>query len=114
MDILPLQLKIKNFYYEMHDHNKGAKIIYIENSNDGFFQTIREIWNKITKLICINNAPDFVQNNLFDEEYIRANILRNTNFVKSDCYKDELIIILHSAVNNNLKASLLELINYTE
>ena len=44
---------------------------------------------------------------------MRANILRNTNFVKSDCFKDELIIILHSAVNNNLKA-LLELINYTE
>ena len=43
MDILPLQLKIKNFYYEILDHNKGAKIVYIENSNDGFFQTIREI-----------------------------------------------------------------------
>ena len=110
MDILPLQLKIKNFYYEMLDHNKGAKITYIQNSNDGFFQTIREIWNKITKLICINNAPDFVQKNLFDEEYIRANILRNTNFVKSNCHKDEHIIVLHSVVNINLKISLLELI----
>ena len=49
--------------------------------------------------------PDFIQNNLFDEEYIKANILRNTNFVKSNCHKDELIIVLHSVVNNNLKAS---------
>ena len=56
--------------------------------------------------------PDFIQNNLFDEEYIKANILRNTNFVKSNCHKDELIIVLHSVVNNNLKASLLELIEY--
>ena len=67
-----------------------------------FFKQFREIWNKITEFIGINNGTDFVQNNLFDEEYIRANIFRNTNFVKSNCYKDELIIILHSVVNNNL------------
>ena len=114
IDILPLQLKIKNFYYEIHDHNKGSRIIYTENSDNGFFQTIREIWNKITKLIGINNAPDVVQNNLFNEEYIRANILRNANFVKSNCYKNEIIIVLPPVVNNNLKASLLELINYIE
>ena len=109
MDVLPLQLKMKNFYYEIHDHNKGGKIIYIENSDDGFFQIIREIWNRITKLIGIKNAPDFVQNNLYDEEYIRANLLRNANFVESNCHKDEVIIVLHSVINNNLKASLLEL-----
>ena len=114
MDILPLQLKMKNFYYEMHDHNKGGKIIYIENSDDGFFQIVREIWNRITKLIVIKNAPDFVQNNLYDEEYIRANLLRNANFVESNCHKDEVIIVLHSVINNNLKASLLELVNYCE
>ena len=114
MDILPLQLKMKNFYYEINDHNKGGKIIYIENSDDGFFQIIREIWNRITKLIGIKNAPDFVQNNLYDEEYIRANLLRNANFVESNCHKDEVIIVLHSVINNNLKASLLELVNYCE
>ena len=114
MDILPLQLKMKNFYYKIHDHNKGGKIIYIENSDDGFFQIIREIWNRITKLIAIKNAPDFVQNNLYDEEYIRANLLRNANFVESNCHKDEVIIVLHSVINNNLKASLLELVNYCE
>ena len=114
MDILPLQLKMKNFYYEIHDHNKGCKIIYIENSDDGFFQIIREIWNRITKLIGIKNAPNFVQNNLYDEEYIRANLLRNANFVESNCHKDEVIIVLHSVINNNLKASLLELVNYCE
>ena len=42
------------------------------------------------------------------EEYIT---LKNTNFVKSNCCKDELIIVLHSAVKNNLK-TLIELINY--
>ena len=83
--------------------------MYIENSDGGFFRTIREMWNRITELIGINNAPDFVQNNLYDEEYIT---LKNTNFVKSNCCKDELIIVLHSAVKSNLKTSLIELINY--
>ena len=66
MDILPLQLKLNNFYYEIHDYNKVGRIIYIENSDDEFFQTIRKIWNKITKLIGINNAPNFVQSNLMN------------------------------------------------
>ena len=59
---MPLQL---NYYYEIHEQNKGGKIIYIDNSDNRFFQTIREIWNKVTELIFINNAPDFVQNNLY-------------------------------------------------
>ena len=66
MGILPLQLKLKNFYYEIHDYNKVGRIIYIEKSDDEFFQTIRKIWNKITKLIGTNNAPNFVQNNLMN------------------------------------------------
>ena len=37
MDILPLQLKIKNFYYEIRDYDNGDKTIYIENSNKNFF-----------------------------------------------------------------------------
>ena len=45
MDNVPLQLKIK-IYYEIHDNT-----IYIENNDKGFFQTIRETWNKITKLL---------------------------------------------------------------
>ena len=81
--------------------------MYIENSDGGFFRTIREMWNRITELIGINNALDFVQNNLYDEEYITLK-----NFVKSNCCKDELIIVLHSAVKSNLKTSLIELINY--
>ena len=63
----------------------------------------------------IDNAHDFVKTAVYDdEEYIEANILRNTNFAKSICYKDRIIIALHSVVNNNLETSLLELINYGE
>ena len=60
MDIVPLQLKIKNFYYEIRDYNNGDKTIYIENSDKEFFEKMREIWNKVIELININNAPNFV------------------------------------------------------
>ena len=73
MDILPLQLKIKNFYYEIQDYNKGDNIIYIENSDEGFFETMREIWNKTTELLNVNNAEDFIQYTLDDNsKYIEA------------------------------------------
>ena len=96
MEIVLLQLKINNFYYEIKDDNSGDNIMYIENSDKGIFETIREIWNKIIKLININNAPNFVQNTLYDNsKYNEADVLKKTNFVKSNCYKDELIIVLH-------------------
>ena len=60
MDIVQLQLKIKNFYYEIRDYNNGDKTIYIENSDKEFFEKMREIWNKVIELININNAPNFV------------------------------------------------------
>ena len=37
MGIVPLQLKIKNFYYEIRDYNNGDKTTYTENSNKEFF-----------------------------------------------------------------------------
>ena len=37
MDIVPFQLKIKNFCYEIHDYNSGNQTIYIENNDKGFF-----------------------------------------------------------------------------
>ena len=112
MYIVPLQLKINNFYYKIHNFNNSNETIYIEYSDKGFFETMREIWNKVIELININNAPNFIKYTLGDEEYIEAVALKNTTFVKSNCYKDKLIIVLHSVVNNILNASLLELRKY--
>ena len=110
MDIMPLQLNIKNFYCEIKKHNSSDKIIYIENCDEGFFQKMNEIWNEIVELIGINYAPDFVKYTLDDKKYIMADVLENTNFVKSNCHKDEIIIVLHSVVSSIIKASLLEVI----
>ena len=86
-------------------------MIYVENSNKEFVEKMREIWNKVIELININNAPNFVKDTLDNNsEFNDADVLQNTNFTKSNWYKDQLIIVLHSVVNNNLKASLLEVI----
>ena len=45
-------------------------------------------------------------------KYIEADILKNTNFVKSNCLKDKIIIVLDSFINDILIASLLELRKY--
>ena len=49
---------------------------------------------------------------LFKIIYLMRNILRQMFLQILLKAIDELIIVLHSAVNNNLKASLLELIEY--
>ena len=109
MDIVPLQLKLKNLYYETRNYGSGDNIIYIENSDEGFFGKMRKIWNKITKLIGINNAEDFLQHTLDNNsKYIEANILKNTNFVKDRCRRDEIIIVLDPEFDDLIKASLLE------
>ena len=76
---MPLQLKIKNFYFEIKKCNNSNNIIFTENSDEGFFQKMNEIWNKIIELIRINYAPDFVKYILDDEKYIMADVLENTN-----------------------------------
>ena len=42
MDIVPLQLKIKDFYYEIQNYGSGDNIICIENSDKGFFEKMKK------------------------------------------------------------------------
>ena len=43
-----------------------------------------KIWNKITELIGINNALDFVRTNFYDDEFIIADVHKNTSFVEGN------------------------------
>ena len=70
MDIVPLQFKINFFYYDIKDYDGSEDTIYIEDSDERFFQKMKEIWNKIIELIGINYTPDFVKYTLDDEKYI--------------------------------------------
>ena len=110
MDIVPWQLKVKNFYYEIQDYNNGDDTIYIEKSYDGFFETMKEIWNKITELLNINNADNFLKYTFDDNgKYIEADVLENSNFIEESFCKDKIMIVLDSVVDDILNASLLEL-----
>ena len=72
-----------------------------------FFKKCREIWNKITKVIGINNAKDFVENTIDHDadEFIMVDVHKKISFVESN-YKDKLVIILYFVVDSHLKTSL--------
>ena len=75
MKIVPLQLKIKNFYNELITFGNNNRVMFIYNDDKEFFRKCREIWNKITELIGINNAQDFVETTLDDgDEFIMVDV----------------------------------------
>ena len=60
--IVPLQLKIKNFSFgELHMFTNNITLVPIYSNDKEFFRKCREIWNKITELIGIDNPTDFVE-----------------------------------------------------
>ena len=95
MTIVPLQSKIKNFYGELHTFTNNDRVMFIYNDDKELFRKCREIWNKITELIDINNTPDFAETNLDDgDEFIMAYAHKNTSFVEGN-YRNKLIVVLH-------------------
>ena len=67
----------------------------IQNDDKELFKKLREIQNRIIKIIDINNANDFVQTTLDDgSEFIMVDVHENTSFVKGS-NSDELVIVLH-------------------
>ena len=90
MMIVPLQLKIKNFYN---------------------YRKCIEIWNKIIELIGTNNPIDFVEADDHDKLFIMADVHKNTSFVIEDNYRyghNKVVIVLHSVINDCIKTSLVQ------
>ena len=80
----------------------------IHSDDKELFRKCREIWNKFTELIGINNAQDFVETILDDgDEFIMVDVHKNTSFIKGN-YKNKLVIILHSVINDYLQTSLVQ------
>ena len=70
------------------------------------FRKCREIWNKITELIGVNNAQDFVETTLDDgDEFIMVDVHKNASFVRGN-YRNKLAIVLHSVIDDYLQTSL--------
>ena len=109
MIIAPLQLKIKNFYNELNTFANNNRVMFIYNDDKEFFRKCREIWNKIIELIGINNPIDFAKTDDVDNEFITVDVYKNTSFVIEDNYRyghNNVIIVLHSVINDYLKTSL--------
>ena len=71
--IIPLQLRIDNFYgdIQVDTYSNNNRIMSVFSDNKEIFKKCREIWNRINKLIGINNAPHFVRTTLNDgDEFI--------------------------------------------
>ena len=81
--------------------------MFICSDDKELFKKCRNIWNRITKLAGINNAPDFVRTNFYDDEFITANVHKNTSFVEGN-YRTELVIVLHSFFNYYSQTSLIQ------
>ena len=107
--IPPLQIKIKNFYGKIHKLKNNITLVSIQNDDKELFRQLREIWNKIIELIGINNAKDFVKYTINDaaDEFIMVDVHKNTSLVKGS-NSDELVIVLHSVTDNDLKTSLVQ------
>ena len=108
--LVPLQLKIKNFYNELHTFANNNKVIFIYNDDKEFIRKCREIWNKIIELIGINNLVDFVETTLDDrtDEFITADVYKNTSIVVEVNYRSKLVIVLHSVINDYPPTSLVQ------
>ena len=108
MDVAPLQLRINNFYCEINEPKNNDTFMLIKSNDKELFRKIREIWNKVIELIGIDNAKDVVKNTVTNnDEFIRVDIPKKTSVVK-DNYERKLVIVLHSVVDNYLKASLVQ------
>ena len=75
--IVPLQLKIKNFYFgELHMFTNNITLMLVHSDDKEFFKNRREIQNNIIELVGINNHRDFVETTLDDdaEEFITVDV----------------------------------------
>ena len=105
---VPLQSKINNFYFgELHMFTNNITLMPIHSDDKEFFRKCREIWNKITELIGINDIPDFVETTLDDDEFIMVDVNKNTGSVR-DKYRNNFVIVLHSVFNNYHQTSLVQ------
>ena len=113
MKVAPFQLKINNFYNELNTFANNNRVMFIYNDDKEFFRKCREIWNKITELIGINNPRDFLETDSYydGELFIIADVHENTSFAFEDNYRygyNEVAIVLHSVINDYLKTSLVQ------
>ena len=106
MTVVPLQLKIYNFFGKSHKSKNNIRLVSIQSDDKELFRKIREIWNNSIELIGINNAEDFVKNTIDEDgdEFVMVDVPKNTSFAGGN-YRNNRIIVIHSVIDNYLKTS---------
>ena len=104
---VPLQLNF--FFGELHTFANNNRVVPIHSDDKELFRKCREIWNKITELIGIDNPTDFVETTLNDnaDEFIMVDVEKNTSAIRQK-YRNNLVIVLHSAINDLPQTSLVQ------
>ena len=95
MAIVPLQLKIKNFFGELHTYTNNNRVMPIHSDDKELFRKCREIWNKINELLGIDDPTVFVRTTLYDDKSIMLETEKNTSAV-TDKYRNDLAFAFHS------------------
>ena len=96
--IVPLQLKINNFYDEINTLANNNRAMFIYNDDKEFFRKCIEIWDKIIEIMGINNHIYFRKADDDDKSFIMANIHKNTSFALEDNYRyghNKVVIVQH-------------------
>ena len=109
MMIVPLQLKINNYFNEINAFKKNNKVMLIYNDDREFFRKCIEIWDMIIELIGKNNHIYFIKAD-DDELFIMADVHKNTSFVIEGNYRyghNKVVIVLRSVINGCIKTSLI-------
>ena len=84
------------------------RLMPIHSDDKELFRKCKEIWNKITELIGINNAQDFAETTLDDgDEIIMVDVQKNASFVRGN-YRNKPVIVLHSVINDYLQTSVVQ------
>ena len=94
----------------MRTYANKNRVMYIYSDDKELFKKCRVKWNRITELIGINNAEDFVETILVDGgEFIAVDVHENASFVEGNP-KDlkELVIVLDSVIYDYPATSLVQ------
>ena len=79
----------------------------LESNDKQFFIKCRQIQNKISELMNIDNSNDFVIIDDYGDEYIVLDIEKNTSAIR-DKHRNDLVFVFTSVINNSLNALLFQ------
>ena len=109
MMIVPLQLKINNYYNEINALPNNNRVVFIYNDDKELFRKCIEISDKIIEIMSLNNHIYFLKADDDDDLSIMEDVHENTSFGLEDNYRYghiKVVIVLHSVINDCLKTSL--------